>query len=336
MTFSQQPANRFPAWPETAALLKAGDPFRVRVPGSPIVEIYFSPSPLRLGFRAEDRAVDPIATSPWESIKTERVNLDGKQYLQISTHIEHLFPDFYSIGCLFADRVQLSKLAATEAWTDVLDSVSELLSQRSTLSDEQQVGLFGELLLLEALAGHLGWDDAVESWIAPLAEQHDFAWQDLDLEVKTTTTESRSHVIHGLGQMTANPNRDLFLVSIQITRTGQAGRSLPDLIRGIRAGLSAQAPGTNAKFDEGLALAGWKDSDVDLLVRKYSLRTAPAVIPSSQVPAVTSVTLLLKATDRSRLSDVSYRVNVDGLGEVSDDLGAYIKSLSARERTNGS
>ena len=43
--------------------------------------------------------------------------------------------------------------------------------------------------------------------LGPQAEEHDFALPDGDIEVKTTRTDRRVHVIHGAGQLTPAPGR---------------------------------------------------------------------------------------------------------------------------------
>ena len=53
-------------------------------------------------------------------------------------------------------------------------NLRNLLAARTRLSEEQQRGLLGELLLLERLLLEHG-PTALEWWLGPAAEQHDFA-----------------------------------------------------------------------------------------------------------------------------------------------------------------
>jgi len=258
-------------------------------------------------------------------ISIDQVGIDGDLYTQITTVNRHLHADFYSVGCLVADRVQLQGMSPGAAISDVLGSMAELLARRSILDEERQIGLFGELWLLRALASALSWQQVLNGWMAPEAEQHDFALGDIDIEVKTTAAERRSHVIHGLTQLAPTPRRALYLLSIHLTRVGDSGESLPGLIVGIRAQLESLFPAGLLRLNRGLAAVGWLDDFAPFAGQRYAQRSAPSLIPASQIPGITPAVLRLPPADLARVSDVRYRIDVTGLGDACPTDGVRIE-----------
>ena len=103
------------------------------------------------------------------------------------------------------------------------------------MSAEKQVGLFGELLPRTS-----DWADRRRSGSLVLAgskpREHDFVFEALHLEVKTTTGERRKHMIHGLTQLVLVPGAGLAVISVQLTQsTLEAGTTLPELVNRIRS-----------------------------------------------------------------------------------------------------
>jgi hypothetical protein len=208
--------------------------------------------------------------------------------------------------------------AATAA---ALTNLRSIIAARQRLSTEQQLGLIGELLVVQRLLGHEAETDVIDWWLGPLAEQHDFAFPTVDVEVKTTTSERRSHLISGTGQLRPNPGRPLWLVSIQLTRAGGADRgvSLGGLVGQVRTHLAAR----RARFLEYLVGVGWRDADEDLYRDRYLLRSRPAAYPvDDSFPAITPERLAAAVPNSDLVSGVSYRVDVSN--RIPADPGAPI------------
>ena len=195
--------------------------------------------------------------------------------------------------------------AATAA---ALVHLRAILASRSRLSTEQQVGLLGELLVVRRLLSVRDEEETIDWWLGPDAEQHDLALPDMDVEVKTTTSEARVHVIHGVGQLEPNPGRALWLLSIQVTRAGGArGVSLAGLVAEVSATLTNRRP----RFVEHLAGLGWREDDADLYRDRYLLRSTPqAYLVDDDFPALTGARLADVVPHPELVSAVSYRVDV--------------------------
>ena len=208
---------------------------------------------------------------------------------------------------------------------DAIAAFRDAIARKPRLSDEQVAGLYGELLVLEHLMEVYGVDAALESWIGPENEEHDFGVRIVDLEVKTTLSEKRSHVISSLDQLTPRTGVDLWLVSVQITRAGLGeGRSLDDLC----TELLDKARSRHSAIRAGLLRAGWSVEDYGLYGTRFGLRNRPRAYPV--VPGFPALTRdrLSRVVDRHDLvSDVRYRIDVSALsyGVPSEDLEGFVE-----------
>src|SRR5690606_29033660 len=128
------------------------------------------------------------------------------------------------------------------AVTESLQSFKDILSKKQRLTEEQQVGLLGELLLLNHCARELGVQPALDAWLGAQGEEHDFVFPSFDVEIKSTRSEGRVHMINSVSQLEMSPGRPLFLLSVQFTAAGAArgGMSLGDLIGKLRGELGTQ------------------------------------------------------------------------------------------------
>lgn len=197
------------------------------------------------------------------------------------------------------------------ALTRALEDFRDLLRRKRRMSESQETGLYGELLLLDHLIDTSGARAAVDSWVGPASEEHDFALAGYDVEVKTTTTEARKHVIHGAAQLVPRPDVPLWLLSIQLTRAGGGpGRSLARLVHDVVARLGSQAPLARRK----LADIGWREEDADLYSERQALRSVPRCCSvDDEFPAITPAVLADGVANASLISDVTYTVDVGAL-----------------------
>lgn len=198
------------------------------------------------------------------------------------------------------------------ALATAVEQFRNLLRSRRRLSPSQETGLIGELTVLLHLFSTLGVEHAMESWLGPEAEEHDFSFETYDLEVKTTLSEERKHVVHGLDQLEATYGRALWLFSIQFTPAGRGtGESLTVLAR--RAIETAGAHG--ADVERALETVGWREADAELYTKRYVLRTAPRSYPIDEhFPAITRSRIDTVVPNAGLISqDVAYRIDVSPL-----------------------
>lgn len=191
-----------------------------------------------------------------------------------------------------------------------------LLARTPRLSEDQEIGLFGELIALGRLVANLGEGSALSSWLGPQSEEHDFALPDGDIEVKTTKADRRVHVIHGASQLTPTPGRPLHLMSIQITRAGASaeGRTLPEVIEGVRGRLRRG----RTRFDDELDSLGWDDLRAEnLYTTRFLLRSDPAFYAVDDAfPAITDAGLSRILRRPELVRAVAYRIDVTALEPI--------------------
>jgi hypothetical protein len=202
-----EPTDRHLSAKGFADYLAADIPVVIPVSGDPAVSIFIDPIRQRIGLRSPLHDGVQPPPNPFANVHTSVVQTDGLRQLEVAANTPELFGDVYAMFCAVADRIQLegsSPLAALEATLAVW---GRLLARRKRFSDDQEVGLFGELLLFRALLMTVGETIAVQSWRGPLAEEHDFGFWDADAEVKTTTAESRRHWISNLTQLVPSAAR---------------------------------------------------------------------------------------------------------------------------------
>jgi hypothetical protein len=232
----------------------------------------------------------------------------------------------YAFVTTVVDELQLGGRTLADAVAAGVARHGQFLAARSILGPEAEVGLTGELLVLRHLMGTVPASDAVRLWQGPLSGPHDFTVAGLDLEVKTTTSGTRSHIIHGLGQLTPVLERELWLVSIQVTRSSpDTGTTLTGLVNEIRTLLG----GASMEFNDRLEAAGWHDDDADLFTTSWALRTMPrAYAVDGTLPAITREVLVGALARHDLVSEVTYRLDVTSLPYIRlpGTLGTFVES----------
>jgi len=217
----------------------------------------------------------------------------------------------YPVLSATADRIQLKGETFAEAVVGSLRALAEVLSRLTRMSTNQEIGLFGELLALRALMKKVGGPTAVSSWIGPLSEEHDFVLESADVEVKTTISERRIHMISSLTQLVPSPGRPLFLLSIQVSRGGAGGSTLSELIDEIISALQGEA---KSEFNEKVRSSGWRSEDSNLYSDRFVERTSHLFYRVDEsFPAITPDTIEAMGGISAFIREVSYQVDVTSL-----------------------
>lgn len=193
-----------------------------------------------------------------------------------------------------------------------VEQFRSLLRARRRLSPSQETGLIGELSVLLHLYSTLGVDSTIEAWLGPESEEHDFSLKDYDLEVKTTLSEARTHIVHGLDQLEPTLGRTLWLLSVQLTPAGQgAGDSLSNM-----AYKAISAAGTKSEdVERALEGVGWRAEDAELYSKRFVLRSEPrGYLVDDEFPAITRRRVDSAVPNAGLIGqDVTYRIDVSPL-----------------------
>lgn len=303
-------------WSNFETQVLRGVPFLERIEGSPRIETFMDHGAQRIGLRIHT-ASRTIPQSPLAEIAIDDLPLAGERVIEVSTSTPALHRQFYEVICELADGIQVEGRDPGAAIKETLEAWARLLQRLALLSEEEQIGLTGELWFLEMLGTRLGWAAALETWQGPGGEEHDFALPHCDVEVKTTLAEQAVHRISSLSQCEPKLGRPLYVVSIQLTPLGSAG-GMTLAERVTRALALARAAGMEAedRLLERLAKCGWSPQQARFYVQPFGLRCDPCLVAvDEEFPAITRASLGgLGPARLARLDGVSYRVNLAGLG----------------------
>jgi hypothetical protein len=284
-------------------------------PGEPAVDLLIEGAVPRITLRA---TTDEPVTPPPNTLQHVTVAsgfIEGTHRLTVAIASAELLIDGHAMVCVVADRIQLEGRKPLEAVQETLLQWRSVLAARTRLSFQAEVGLMGELLVLEALAADGSAADTLAMWRGSLAEEHDFGLPTTDVEVKTTSGERREHWIGGLQQLTPTGTRPLVLVSLQVTRGGAAGRTLPAMIGDLDCAFNG-----SPNLADKLAAVGWADDAADLFVDRWHLRSAPKTfVVDDAFPALTKQSLAHWSRDLSVVRDVHYRLDLHD--RLPDDIG---------------
>lgn len=299
------------------------------IPGAPPAYLFVDDLAKRIGLRVQTDELRSLPPSPLVEVTLTTLLVDNRLYLEVSTAAQQLYGEFFYLALSIADLVQIQGRKPLDAVRDSFDTWQELLKKVETLDEDAEIGLLGELWLLKRLISTIG-TTALYSWTGPAGAPQDFHVGTNDFEVKSTMNRRRTHIVNGLKQLTPNRGRNLYILSLQFESAGtNAGYSLPDVIGEIRNLLShdeAALTRFNSIIEEGFSIL---DEDSKHYTSRYRLRAKPALIPVNDLCPKITEDILCRAIPADllrRVSDVHYRIDVEGLG-VSDGSPEFIAIL---------
>jgi hypothetical protein len=310
------------SWQTLENLLSAGASFEQPVEGITNCAVIYDLSEHRLGVEIPVKSLDLPKTLPLElSFSVEKIA--GITKLVVSCSTEELFRSFYDFIHEILEAVHTNILTPIEAVEEAWSKWGRLIERESSLSREKQVGLLGELWLLEKLAEIHGWTYALDSWHETSVSEHDFCLSNRDIEVKTSTSEGRSHLISSLTQLLPALDRELFILSVHLTSAPMiaAGSfSLASRVLFVLNLLESDQNNLN-RFKERLKQVGWKEEHMSSYQLGFVFRNSTRLIRvDERCPRIIETTLGNLGELRSLISSVSYRIDVAGLGVEDGDL----------------
>ena len=131
------------------------------------------------------------------------------------------------------------------------------------LSEAEQIGLLGELLMLRQLIGRYGAAAALSFWRGPLDEPKDFRISASAIEVKTRQGGRHGIEITSAHQLDPSGLAHLILAVTHLAPAAPSvagALSLDGLVAEVRDRLSA-VPAVTEQFDALLTAAGWSDAE---------------------------------------------------------------------------
>lgn len=286
----------------------------VRIDGVPEIQLVFLPgvdSGVAIRVAWDGAAVPDLAE--YEHLSADVVRTGDQAWAEFLIDDPDVFRRALPAVWRIVDRIQLDQLDFTTAVLTTLADFRELLEGTSGLSSDREVGLFGELTVLDCLFSTVGGSHAVAAWRGPSGDIHDFDLGIGDLEVKSTTLEKRVHWIGSLSQLEPTPGRPLWLLSVQLGTGPGESATIAELIAKLRSRLA----GANLDaFDRRLQAAGWRDRFSAGGLRRFRLRSTPLLLPvDAEFPALTQDRVAAAGMPLSRLREIAYSIDVTGLAQ---------------------
>lgn len=291
-------------------LWNGGAPLVLPVQGKPQCEMEFDPNAKCITLVTDYQSPEPDLAK-LQNITFEPMYADDREVAKITVRVDQNIHGAYGLLAVIADELQVAHSPLAAAVAAGVHQYREILVARKSLTPEEEIGLVGELMFLNYLMRAVGAGPAITAWQGPGSGEHDFAFEDFDLEVKTTVSERRRHVISGLSQLIPRPGVELALLSIQLTLAGSSGgAALPSRVAQVRK----LAGGHITRLDTLLNAAGWRSEDADLYPTRWTERSRPrAYLVDESFPAITFEALAAAVPNAGLVSDVSYRVDVTDL-----------------------
>jgi hypothetical protein len=296
--------------------IETGIPHLIVVQQDPIVSVFIDQNSERIGARFEQSGPREEGHAfPFAEIHIDEVVGDDRRFTEIWTDARYLFGNFYRLVAEVVAAVVEEGIDPDAALAGAVKRWEALISQPSLMAEQSQAGLFGELWLLERLIAVHGVG-AVDSWVGPFRQPHDFRIGDVELEVKTTSGAKRVHTINGLNQLKPSVDCSLYLLSLKLANAGTGGRTLPELVAAIESGL-AGSQSALSRFRAGLTTIGYDRENALHYVRRRRLRDVPVLIPVGDGFPRLTADALEQVDPRfatERIGQVSYSIDVDGFG----------------------
>jgi hypothetical protein len=302
-----------------------GAPIELPITGDPVCHLQLDPKNGLLTLVTSYQTPEPDVAK-LKNVGFRAIVEGDDEIAELTVRVEGNVHGAYGLLATIADQLQVEKLPLAAAVAVGVSRHRNVFASRGALTTEKEVGLFGELLFLEYLVHAIGANPAAASWQGPLSEEHDFTFDAVHVEVKTTSGERRRHVIHGLDQLVPLRGVSLSVLSIQLTRSApDGGRTLPGLISQVRK----IAGGHVVAIDKMLDTFGWQSDDADLYSTFWALRSQPhSYAVKGDFPAMTTGLIAPVVPNFGLLSDVSYRVDLTDLeyDSLPEPLDGFVES----------
>lgn len=321
-------SQSLPSWEQCREIL-AADPQLVLVESDPRIEFHVDGRKRQLSLVCEV-ALDEVSEGELRSLleQTPGMHFEVQEDAEmtsavVSVNSEDLFPAFLAYATAVVDRLRDVDVSLANALAESKSELIELLRQVGGLSSEVEIGLFGELWVLLEVADSRDMNFALKAWLGPEAEAHDFRWADKELEVKTTSGAERHHWVSRLDQLTASPGATLELVSIKVRRSGpEGGSSVRDLLKEVIKRLEAAHMSTTPFREHVREKFGIDIDAATQCDQSFELADQPMVVMvDTELPQITREGLdriCEDASGSSRIVEVKYMLNVEGLGSQFD------------------
>lgn len=219
-----------------------------------------------------------------------------------------------------------ANLSRTDLLGDFLQRVREwqdfMSRKHRPLSVDAQIGLFGELQMLEMLLDSPLGAAALECWQGPLNAAQDFHIYSGTLEVKSTSsTDGFVARINSIEQLDSDRSPG-YLCAFRF-EVATAGSSLSDLVSRLRKRLADS--GKNRRFDALLLVLGYMDEHADHYQRGFILKEMKGYLLNDELPR------LRRASLPAALRSASYTLDLNAINAPILTRDEIFKSFGLKQ-----
>lgn len=200
------------------------------------------------------------------------------------------------------------------AWQDFMSR-----SSMDKLSNEEEVGLVGELQFLRGLLqSGVASSIAINAWQGPLDGIHDFLSGSSAIEVKATLASGGFRVrISSLEQLDSLVFENIHLFAVRLV-LNEKGMTLPEYISSVYELIEmSDIPG----FESRLLAAGFRFGTEDLYTRRFSIEECLMFEVGADFPR------LSRANVPAPVLEADYVLDVDQLRAMAVDIGEVIEEF---------
>lgn len=219
-------------------------------------------------------------------------------------------------------RIHSAMISRIRAWQTFMKRDSD-----GVLSTEEEIGLFGELLVLrELLNDGVSEFDALDSWAGPDDGLHDFLLGDGAIEVKTTMAPAGFMArITNLDQLDDSLHQPLYVAAVRLAQLSE-GATLPDLIDQV-AGL-LDDPGARALLNSRLVSAGYIDMTRAEYTKRFRCSELTYRIVGDDSPRLT------RSNVPAAIHEVRYSLDLDTLPVSASTYADISNSFGVNNQWN--
>jgi len=191
----------------------------------------------------------------------------------------------------------------------------------STLSSENEIGLMGELTIIEKMM-EVGMtpETIIKAWTGPLDGLRDFELGFGAIEVKTTIASAGLVAsIGSLEQLDDTSCKPIFLGAVKYALT-ESGQTLPEKVSAIRDRLESD-PVTLSEFDDRALAAGYMPAHSSQYRRRFTLREVAILEVGENFPR------LMHGNVTPGVISARYEINLDSWLRLDIGLTTALKKL---------
>ncbi len=246
------------------------------------------------------------------------------EFFVMSIDNEKLLEFFYIFSTYLDDEFTTSDRGLSITIKDTTKKWKDLTKEERSFKDVEK-GLLGELWFLENLIKCIG-QEGIKDWRGSDGDRHDFRLENEEFEIKTTSGNERVHYISSINQLEPSVDCNLTLISIQIAPSRSSKNSLS--VNKLKKRIESQISSEDYLSLFHLKLKDYINDDllvVEKMKTNYVLGAEPMYINVDDSFPRISYQEYTELKSHERISDIKYRLNVEGLGEPCG--GSQFKKL---------